>query len=263
MFLQDWLTLKVVETPDVIVKGLSSWDKVVYKKDNEKFIGTYIWYRCKPDYSGQFLYKLSDSNLEKFLQLDKKAKEIFDNIKEHLNFIFPNLKFLTAKMDFGADVLYIYFYGETRVDFRPWLKDLRDLIWMNFFLYQVWARDRIRLHPQAKNWIGDCWYSLCCVNNLCKLDSVETSTINLQNLQTQGIEKQKWLCGKLKCCLKYEEKIYEKELEKYPDIGTQLEKDGKKYTVIGINTLSKYIFLKDENWYITRLTYEDYLWSEK
>ncbi|SFV69297.1 hypothetical protein MNB_SV-14-1015 [hydrothermal vent metagenome] len=74
------------------------------------------------------MYKLSDSNLEKFLQLDKKAKEIFDNIKEHLNFIFPNLKFLTAKMDFLGDVLYIYFYGETRVDFRPWLKDLRDLI---------------------------------------------------------------------------------------------------------------------------------------
>jgi len=258
MYLQDWLTLKVVEVPDKLVKWLKTWDKVVYKKDNEKFIATYIWYYCKPDFSGEFLYKLTGSNLERFLQLDKKAKDIFNSIKDDLKFIFPQLKFLTAKMNFSWDILYIYFYGETRVDFRPWLKDLRDLIWMKFFLYQVGARDRVRLHPESKYWVGDCWHSLCCVNNLCKLDSVETSTINLQNLQTQWVEKQKWLCGKLKCCLKYEEKIYEQELENYPNIWTELEKDWKKYTVIWINTLSKYVFLKDENGYISRMTQDEF-----
>ena len=259
MYLQDWLTLKVVETSDKIVKWLKTGDKVVYKKDNEKFIATYIWYYCKPDISGDFLYKLDGINLEKFIQLDKKAKEIFENVKEDLKFIFPQLKFITAKMNFSWDMIYLYFYWETRVDFRPWLKDLKDLIWMKFFLYQVGARDRIRLHPESKYWLGDCGHSLCCVNTLCKLESVETTTIWLQNLQVQWVEKQKWLCGKLKCCLKYEEEIYQKELKNYPEIGSELEKEWKKFTVIWVNTLSKYVFLKDENGYISRLSYDEYL----
>jgi len=259
MYIQDWLTLKVVECPSVMVKWLQTWNKVVYKKDWQKFVWTYIGYKCTPDLTGEFLYKLEWINLEKFYQLDKKAKSIFENIKDELKFIFPMLKFITAKMNFSGDVLYLYFYGETRVDFREWLGDLRKLIWMRFFLYQVWARDRIRLHPKSCEMIGDCGHKLCCTQTLCRIDSIETKTVHLQNLQTQWIEKQKWVCGKLKCCLKYEEDIYLKELDNYPDIWAELEIEGKKYTVIGINTLSGYVFLKDEDWYIKRLPKEEIL----
>ena len=258
MYIQDWLTLKVVKCPDVIVKNLNSGDKVVYKKDDKKFIGTYIWYECKTDFAWKFLYKLDWANLEKFLQWDKKAKNIFDNVKDELKIIFPQLKFITAKMNYEQDVLYIYFYWETRVDFRPFLGELRNLIWMKFFLYQVGARDRVRLHPDSCNIVWDCWHKLCCTKTYCKLDSVETSTVHLQNLQTQWVDKQKWVCGKLKCCLKYEESLYVSEQKKYPDVGTELEKDGKKYTVIGVNIISEYIFAKDEDWYITRFALGDF-----
>jgi len=258
MYIQDWLTLKVVESPDVTVKWLKTWDKVVYKRDDgQKYVWTYIGYECKPDLSGNFLYKLDGVGLEKFHQLDKRAKEIFDSIKDELKFIFPMLKFITAKMNFTWDVLYLYFYWETRVDFREWLNDLRKLIWMKFFLYQIWARDRIRLHPKASEMVGDCGHRLCCTQTLCRIDSIETKTVHLQNLQTQGIDKQKWVCGKLKCCLKYEEEIYLKELNDYPEIWAELEIEGKKYNVIWINTLSKYVFLKDEEGYIRRLSKDE------
>jgi cell fate regulator YaaT (PSP1 superfamily) len=123
---------------------------------------------------------------------------------------------------------------------------------MNFFLYQVWARDRIRIDPRSKDMCWDCWEELCCTKTMCKLDSVETSTIHLQNLQTQWIDKQKWVCGKLKCCLKHEENVYKQEIKKYPSVGESIEIDGKKYIVMWVNVLSKYIFLKDENWYILK-----------
>ena len=260
MYIQDWLTLKVVKCSDVLVKWLKTWDKVVYKRNDwQKYIWTYIGYKCKPDLSGSFLYKLNWVWLKKFYQLDKKAKKVFNSIKDELKFIFPMLKFITAKMNFNGDVLYLYFYWESRIDFREWLSDLRKLIWMKFFLYQVWARDRIRLHPKSDEMIWDCWHKLCCVQTLCKIDSIETKTINLQNLQTQGIDKQKWICWKLKCCLKFEEKIYLEELDNYPEIWAQLEIEGKKYIVIWTNILSKYIFLKDEEGYIRRISQEELL----
>jgi cell fate regulator YaaT (PSP1 superfamily) len=161
-------------------------------------------------------------------------------------------------MTYSWDTIYLFFYSEDRVDFRPYLWELRNLIWMKFFLYQVWARDRIRIDPRSKDICWDCGHKLCCTKSMCKIESVPTSTIHLQNLQTQGIDNQKWVCWKLKCCLKYEEDIYTQELKNYPDLWTELEKEGKKYIVAGVNVLSKYIFLKDEDGFITKHDLDDY-----
>jgi len=258
LYLQDWLTLKVLTAKDTSNIKLKSGDKVVYEKDGKKFVATNIWYECEPDYEVNFLYKLNEKQLERFYQLNKKALEIFENIKSELKIVFPQLRFITAKMNYSGDTIYLYFYSEDRIDFRPYLQDLRNLIWMKFFLYQVGARDRVRLDPKNKDICWDCGYSLCCIKSMCKIESVPTSTIHLQNLQTQGIDNQKWVCGKLKCCLKYEEEIYKEELKNYPELWTELEKDGKKYIVAGVNVLSKYIFLKDEDGFITKHDLDSY-----
>jgi len=247
MFIQDYLTLKVLKSKNKSNIKLNAWDKVIYEKEWHKYVWTYIWYDCEYDYEVNFLYKLVYWQLEKFYRLDKTAKELFYNIKEDLKIVFPNIKFSTAKMNFVWNIIYIYFYSEERIDFRPYLKELKKLIWMNFFIYQVWARDSIRLNTENKNILWDCWLWLCCINFNCKLPSVESSIINLQNLQTQWIDRQKWICWKLKCCLKYEEKIYQKELKNYPEVWTDIEKDWKIYTVIWINVLLKYMFLKDKD----------------
>jgi cell fate regulator YaaT (PSP1 superfamily) len=253
VYLQDWLTLKVFFANDnKINKDLKSGDKVVYVKDWKKFIANYIGYKCEPDDEVKFLYKLSPKQLEKFYSLDKKAKKIFSDIKDDLKIVFPKLRFITAKMNYSWDLLYLYFYYEDRIDFRPYLWELKKLIWMNFFLYQVGARDRIRLDPASKDICWDCWHKLCCIKSMCRLDSISSDTISLQNLQTQWLDSQKWVCGKLKCCLKYEEEIYKSELKNYPKVGTEIEKDWKKYTIIWINVLSKYVFMKDEEWFIIK-----------
>lgn len=252
MFIQDYLTLKVLKFKNKPTIILKHWDKVVYEEKGYKYIWTYIWYNCNYDYEVNFLYKLSSKQLERFYSLDKKSKELFNLIKNELKIVFPNLNFITWKMDFTWNIIYIYFYSEDRIDFRPYLQEVKQLIWMNFFLYQVWARDKIRLHPESKNIYWDCWLKLCCLKNYCKLYSVETSTVNLQNLQPQWIDKQKWVCWKLKCCLKYEEKNYEKALKNYPQVWSTIEKEWKIYTVIGINIFLKYMFLKDENGVITK-----------
>ena len=259
MFLQDWLTLKIVKIENKWINiELKNWDKIAYKKEWKKYIWTYIWYECNADYKADFLYKLNYKQVERFYQLNKKAENIFNNIKDELKIVFPKLKFITAKMNYSGDIIYLYFFYEDRIDFRPYLKELKQLIWMNFFLYQVWARDRIRLHPKSKYIYGDCWHQLCCTKHMCKIDTIPTSTIHLQNLQSQNIDHQKGVCGKLKCCLKYEEEHYKKEIEKYPKIWTSLEIEWKKYIVAGINVLSKYIFLKDDKWFISKFNLDNY-----
>ncbi len=257
MFIQDYLTLKVLKLTNTPTIKLKHWDKVVYEERWYKYIWTYIWYDCEYDYEVSFLYKLNNKQLERFYSLDKKAKDIYYNVKDDLKLVFPNLKFVIAKMNFTGSIIYIYFYSEDRVDFRPYLQEVKQLIWMNFFLYQVWARDRVRLHPESKNICWSCWQWLCCTKHMCKIPSVETSTISLQSLQTQSMDSLKWVCWKLKCCLKYEEKIYEKELEAYPELWSTIEKEWKIYTVIGVNVLMKYIFVKDQAWFIVKYNFKN------
>jgi len=257
LYLQDWLTLKTLKSdkkPDI---WITHWDKVVYERDGKKYVATYIWYDCEYDYNVNFLYKLMYKQLERFYELDKKAKNKFNEVKQELKLIFPELKFITWKMDYSWNVLYLFFYSDNRIDFRPYLLDLKQLIWMNFFLYQVWARDSIRLNPLSKDMCGDCWHKLCCINYMCGLKSVETSTIHLQSLQSQWLDKQKWICGKLKCCLKYEEALYKAEQKYFPEIWTKLELDSKIYKVLWINIINRTIFVKDDDWYSRIVSLDD------
>lgn len=258
MLIQDWLTLKVLKAKDNIALKLKNWDKIAYEKEWKKYIWTIIWYECDYDYEVNFLYKLNDSQLEKYYNLNKNAEEKFNEIKNDLKNIFNDIKFITAKFNFFWDILYIYFFSDNRIDFRPYLNELRSIIWVNFFLYQVWARDSIRINPESKNICWDCWWWLCCTKSLCKIPSVETNTIWLQNLQTQWIDKQKWVCGKLKCCLKYEENIYKEEIKKYPSVWDNIKNDNKEYYVVWANILSEDIFVKDENWFVNKITLSDY-----
>ena len=257
MYLQDWLTLKVLKLNKQPSIDLKNWDKVVYEKDWKKYIATYIWYDCEYDYKVDFLYKLTYNQLERFYELDKKAKKKFEEIKKDLKMIFSELKFVTWKMNYNWNVLYFFFYSDDRIDFRPFLIELRGLIWMNFFLYQVWARDSIRLNPLSEDMCGDCWNKLCCTKSLCSLKSVETSTIHLQNLQLQWLDKQKWVCGKLKCCLKYEEKEYKEEKKIFPDLWTKLDLDWEIYTIIWINIMMKTMFIKDNNGFSKNISLND------
>lgn len=89
---------------------------------------------------------------------------------------------------------------------------------MNFFLYQVGARDRIRLDPNADGMMcaSGHGYGLDCKMFHYPLPNIDTESLIVQQLEGRDIEKMKGLCGKLKCSLVYEEDRYRDESKKYP-----------------------------------------------
>jgi cell fate regulator YaaT (PSP1 superfamily) len=92
------------------------------------------------------------------------------------------------------------------------LKVFRPKIKVPFFLYQVGARDWIRLDPRSEGCYGCCGEQiLCCVQYKCPLPSVETELVNIENLSHRGLDKLRGRCNKLKCCLNYERDIYLEE----------------------------------------------------
>jgi len=122
---------------------------------------------------------------------------------------------VTARYHVFSDQIYFYFYSEERYVFSEFVKELRELLGKNIFLFQVGARDMVRMSPGANCIVGCNNISLCCKSSR-PLPSVEIENIIIQNLEGRDIEKLKGRCGKLKCCLIYELELYLDESKKFP-----------------------------------------------
>lgn len=125
-----------------------------------------------------------------------------------------NMKVISANYTFNRDQLLFYFLSDNRVDFRNLAKELASIYKTRIELRQVGVRDK------AKNvgGMGLCGCSLCCSRFLNEFDSVSINMAKNQNLSLNP-SKINGACGRLLCCLKYEDENYEETRKKLPKVG--------------------------------------------
>ena len=223
VYVLDWYTnknIKVVDIDSAIVEKLKPGDKLVYSmEDNHQkpSIWVYLWHDIDTDRIGHFTKILEWEDKEFFEEQSKFALKIFPIFKKKFKAEFPNSIPVTARFHIYLDQLYFYFYSEDRYVFTDFVKKFREKIWKNIFLFQVWARDMVKMDPRTDNLPcgADGIIPMHCKTTL-PLPSIEMEKIILQNLEWRDIERLKWRCGKLKCSLIYEIDIYQKESKKYP-----------------------------------------------
>ena len=207
-----------LKLPDSVTQeSLQKWDIIVYKNDEWKVhCGEYVWYGVEWCKECTFMYKLSDKQKESFDSYQSKASELYTLFKEQFRNAFPESVPLCARMSLHGDQIYFYFYAETRFNFAEFVRSFRERIKMKFFLYQVWARDRVRLHPNLDEWFDSSGLPLSYSIFAHPLDLVDSKVIDLQGLAWRDIETLKDRSWKLDHSLAYEQDIYEEELKRYP-----------------------------------------------
>lgn len=137
-----------------------------------------------------------------------------------------------------------YFTSEERVDFRGLVKDLAGYLHMRIEMRQIGARDA----SKCIGAIGTCG-QICC----CKKYLRDFKSISIQMAKNQGLSpnpaKLTGMCGKLKCCLSYENEMYSELKENLPPVGSEVDtKEGKGV----INNLDVprqliYVYLEETN----------------
>lgn len=125
------------------------------------------------------------------------------------------------------------YLADERVDFRELLKALAAKLHTRIELRQVGTRDKAKMIGG----IGVCGLPLCCSSFLNEFDGISISRAKNQMLAI-NIPKLSGHCGKLICCLKFEDDVYSIEKERFPEIGTKLFIDKIEYTVTSINVIS-------------------------
>lgn len=223
LFVLDWYTnknIKVLDVPSDVAEKLKPGDKIVYAmEDNHQkpSIWTYLWHYIETDRSWHFTKILEGEDKDFFEEQSQFALKIFPIFKKKFKAEFPNSIPVTARFHIYLDQLYFYFYSEERYIFTEFVKKFREKIWKNIFLFQVWARDMVKMDPRTDNLpCGADWIIPMHCKTTLPLPSIEMENLILQNLEWRDIERLKWRCGKLKCSLIYELEIYKQESKKYP-----------------------------------------------
>ena len=132
----------------------------------------------------------------------------------------------------ASKVIFMY-TSESRVDFRELLKELASVFKCRIELRQIGPRDKSKI----LGGLGSCGLPLCCSSFLGEFDGVSINMAKNQMLAI-NIDKISGSCGRLLCCLKYEDDIYSEEKQRFPKIGSRVKYDNKIVKVVGLNVIS-------------------------
>ncbi|OTN76835.1 hypothetical protein A5886_001914 [Enterococcus sp. 8G7_MSG3316] len=146
------------------------------------------------------------------------------------------MKLIHAAYTLERNKLIFSFTAEGRIDFRELVKDLANAFHTRIELRQIGVRDEAKL----LGGIGPCGRKLCCATFLGDFIPVSIKMAKDQGLSLNPT-KISGLCGRLMCCLKYENEEYEQAKKDMPDRGREVETPDGKGRVIGLDLLSRVV----------------------
>ena len=185
-------------------------------------------------------------NTERKPEAMKLAQEKIDAHKLDMKLIDCDFSFDGAKVVF-------YYSAPHRVDFRELVKDLSSVFKMRIELRQLGIRDEIKMIGG----IGACGRECCCATCMPDLKKVTIKMAKTQGLSLNP-SKISGLCGRLMCCLSYENDYYAEAGRNVPKMGSEVTTPEGKGTVVNINMLKMQVRVKIEDKKKDMVTYHDF-----
>lgn len=156
----------------------------------------------------------ADNDLKQHEENEKQAKISFGRVKEIIEEFKLDMKLLGCEYTLDATKLLIYYNAEGRVDFRELVKALASEFKLRIELRQIGPREGAKIIGA----IGTCGREVCCKKHIREFDLV---TMKMAKEQGMALSSTKiaGVCGKLMCCIGYENKVYEDVKKRVPGVG--------------------------------------------
>ena len=179
------------------------------------------------------LRKASDADIRVYNNNIKDAKVAMEICQVEVNRLKLEMNLISCEYTLDKAKIIFSFLADDRVDFRDLLKSLASKLRTRIELRQIGTRDKAKMIGG----IGVCGLPLCCARFLNEFDGISISRAKNQMLAI-NIPKLSGHCGKLICCLKFEDDVYTDAKKDYPELGTHIWLDKKEYIVTSINVIS-------------------------
>lgn len=142
------------------------------------------------------------------------------------------MKLIDVEYTFDNSKVVFYFTADGRVDFRELVKDLASVFRMRIELRQIGVRDEAKM----LGGVGNCGRGLCCHTWMSDFEPVSIKMAKVQNLSLNPT-KISGICGRLMCCLKFENDLYSKLKKGMPNQGERVKTPDGKAIVMDTNIL--------------------------
>ena len=181
----------------------------------------------------------TEKDLKHFAENKEKEKEAFKICEEKIKKHKLGMHLVDASYTFDNAKLLFYFTADNRIDFRELVKDLASIFKTRIELRQIGVRDQVRRIGGN----GVCGRELCCCTFLNNFDTVSIKMAKEQNIALNPA-KISGNCGRLMCCLRYEQEAYEEKLKKLPKVGAIVKTEDGEGTVDSIEILKGIVRVK-------------------
>lgn len=184
--------------------------------------------------------RTADENDLKVLEENKeKEKAAFDICIKKIENHKLKMKLVDVEYTFDRSKILFYFTADGRVDFRELVKDLASVFKTRIELRQIGVRDE----SKVLGGLGVCGRPFCCSSFLGSFQPVTIKMAKEQGLSLSPV-KISGTCGRLMCCLKYEQSSYEHLLRVTPKVGAIVDTKEGRGTVIENNLLTGSLKIK-------------------
>lgn len=165
------------------------------------------------------IVRIADENdLVQHKENVRKKQRAMELCQEKVNKHNLQMKLIDVEYTFDNSKIIFYFTADGRVDFRELVKDLAGVFKMRIELRQIGVRDEAKM----VGGIGTCGKALCCHTWLPEFEPVSIKMAKVQNLSLNPT-KISGICGRLMCCLKYENDIYYELRKGMPESGERIK----------------------------------------
>ena len=217
-------------------QNINIGDYVVFQDDNGTLIGKVIKTDFKAKRDSLYLplkkiiRKATDCDFNIFNENKKIASDALIYARQISSSLGLDMNFFDSYFYLDNSQLVFLFLSNNRVDFRDLAKKLASKYKTRIELHQVGVRDKAKIIGG----IGPCGLFLCCNTFLSDFNSV---SINMAKNQMLALNPSKinGICGRLLCCLGYENEIYSELRNNLPDIGLNLDTPFGSGKVISVN----------------------------
>lgn len=172
----------------------------------------------------------------------KDARIALENARKIAEKLDMKIYLIDAMYTLDRDKLLFRFLSDSRVDFRNLARELASRYKTRIELRQIGARDKAK----EVGGCGQCGRKLCCSSFLNNMDSVSVNMAKNQNVSLNP-NKINGLCGRLLCCLTYEDETYRMCKKNLPSIGQTVKTDKGEGKVISVDILKQSYKVEVEN----------------
>ena len=181
----------------------------------------------------------SQRDLKHAEECRKKEKEAFEVCKKKIKEHGLEMTLTDVEYKFDNSKILFYFTADGRIDFRELVKDLAAIYKTRIELRQIGVRDEVKRIGGN----GVCGRELCCCSFLRDFETVSIKMAKEQNLSLNPT-KISGNCGRLMCCLKYEQEVYEEKAKHLPHVGAIVNTPDGKGEVDNVETLREVVRVK-------------------